>query len=145
MIPVYLGAPDIEEFVPADAFVNVRDYKDWDSLFNKIKDITETEAIEMINKGREFLETPPGRLHSFEGFASFMEGLIVQECQTPLPDTLRSSLVDCHATTEVVVAAEKGTSTHVRTARSVNRTPASRATPSIDALVSVIRKLRQHR
>lgn len=83
VIPVYLGAPDIEEFVPTGTFIDVRQYKDWESLLDKMKGITETEAMEMITKGRRFLKTPEGKLHSFEGFASFIEGLILQECNSP--------------------------------------------------------------
>jgi hypothetical protein len=83
VIPVYLGAPDIEEFVPSDSFIDVRHYKDWASLLDRLKSITDIEAVGMINSGRRFLATREGQLHSFEGFASFIEGFILQECNSP--------------------------------------------------------------
>lgn len=76
VIPVYLGAPDIEEFVPSDSFINVRKYQLWDGLLDRLKSFTDIEAGRMIDNGRKFLTTDEGRLHSFEGFASFIEGLI---------------------------------------------------------------------
>lgn len=84
VIPVYLGAPDIERFIPPDSFIDVREYQSWDSLLDKLLNITDAEAMKMIDSARRFLMTPEGQLHTFEGFASFMEGIILQECGDPL-------------------------------------------------------------
>ena len=83
VIPIYLGAPDIEEFVPPESFIDVRQYDKWESLLDELKSMTEHQATDMINNGRSFLATPEGQLHSFEGFTSFIEGLILQECNSP--------------------------------------------------------------
>lgn len=84
VIPVYLGAPDIEEFLPSDSFIDVRKYQSWDSLLAKLTSLGEMEATKMIDNGRKFLATSEGQSHSFEGFASFIEGLILRECGNPL-------------------------------------------------------------
>lgn len=80
VIPVYLGAPDIEKFVPPNSFIDLRKYQSWDSLFDKLTNFTEQEAKRMIDSGRDFLTTSEGKLHTFEGFVSFLEGLILDEC-----------------------------------------------------------------
>lgn len=93
VIPVYLGAPDIEEFIPVDSFIDVRQYQSWGSLLDKMKSITDIQAKEMIDSGRKFLATSEGQLHTFEGFASFIESLITQECGCPSPFEMEKSSV----------------------------------------------------
>ena len=78
VIPVYLGATNIEEFVPVDTFIDVRLFKTWEELYNKLENIQEEEANFMISQGRKFLETDKGKMHSYEGFASFIQDLITQ-------------------------------------------------------------------
>ena len=78
VIPVYLGATNIEEFVPVDTFIDVRLFNTWEELYNKLENIQEEEAHVMLSQGRKFLETDKGKMHSYEGFASFMQDLIIQ-------------------------------------------------------------------
>jgi len=79
VIPIYLGAPDILDFVPKEAFINLREFDSWTGLHNYLKVITEEEALKIITAGREFLYSAQGRLHSFEGFAQFIFNLICGE------------------------------------------------------------------
>ena len=77
VIPVYLGAPDIKDFVPEASFIDVRDYTDWDELLVKLESIDENEAKKMIQSGRDFLKTDVGKLHSFEGFSALIESIVI--------------------------------------------------------------------
>ena len=70
-------SPDIDSFVPESSFIDVRDYKDWDELLEKLEMVGESEGNNMIQSGRQFLQTAEGKRHSFDGFASFAECLIV--------------------------------------------------------------------
>ncbi|HCN84409.1 MAG TPA: hypothetical protein DIT07_12430 [Sphingobacteriaceae bacterium] len=79
VIPIYNGAPNIEDFIPANSFINVRNYKSWEALLEKLNSITESEAMQMIDNGRLFLGSETGQLHSYNGFASFVEKLVIQE------------------------------------------------------------------
>lgn len=54
-IPIYYGAPDIEDFVPADAFINFRKFDDYPTLCNYMLNFSEEMALIMLEKGREFL------------------------------------------------------------------------------------------
>ena len=78
VIPIYWGAPDIEKYVPLNTFINAKHYQNFDELLKKLDTITEQEANEMIKNGREFLLSPTGKLHSYEGFASFIKTLILE-------------------------------------------------------------------
>ncbi len=54
-IPIYYGAPDIEDFVPEDTFINFRKFNDYDTLCNYILNFSEDKAFNMLAKAREFL------------------------------------------------------------------------------------------
>ena len=68
-IPIYIGAPDIDDFVPPEAFVDMRKFKSWTDLDDYINAITEQQAVEMINASREFLNSEQGARHTFEAYA----------------------------------------------------------------------------
>ena len=68
-IPLYYGAPDIEAFVPAGSFVDMRAYSSLDQVDALLDSMNECDAIRMICAGREYLQTEMGMLHSYEGFA----------------------------------------------------------------------------
>jgi len=75
-IPVYLGAPDVDKFIPKDCFVDVRDFKSNEELFDFLKNISQEKAQEYINKGREFLNSKEGQKYSFKGYADFLAKLV---------------------------------------------------------------------
>lgn len=69
VIPIYLGAPDIGDFIPKESFIDFREHTDLDELNKQLKDITENTASKMINAGRMFLKSEAGLEYSYEGFA----------------------------------------------------------------------------
>jgi hypothetical protein len=54
-IPIYYGAPDIEDFVPSDAFIDFRKFKDLEALEEYLNNFTESDAKKMLDATREFL------------------------------------------------------------------------------------------
>lgn len=68
-VPLYLGAPDIETIVPVESFVNMRNFKSIDDVDAYMSLMAESDAMRMIAAGRAYLQTEPGMLHSYEGFA----------------------------------------------------------------------------
>lgn len=68
-VPLYLGAPDIEAMVPAESFINMRNFSSFDQLDSYMDSMREHDAIKMISVGRDYLRTEKGMLHSYEGFA----------------------------------------------------------------------------
>lgn len=69
VIPIYLGAPDIGDFIPKATFIDLREYTDLDELNKKLTGITEDTAYKMINAARTFLKSEAGVEYSHEGFA----------------------------------------------------------------------------
>ena len=56
VIPIYLGAPNITEVIPKKAFIDFRDFTTLEELNEYIKNINDTEAMDIINKGKEFFK-----------------------------------------------------------------------------------------
>jgi hypothetical protein len=69
VIPIYLGAPDITKDIPKKAFIDIRDFTTLEELNEHIKSINDTEAMEIINRGKEFLKSAEGFKFSYEFFA----------------------------------------------------------------------------
>ena len=78
VIPIYLGAPDIADFVPADSFIDMRAFDSFKHLNNFLTKMTQQDALKMISAGRRFLQSPEGKLHSHLEMAKFILGLILQ-------------------------------------------------------------------
>jgi hypothetical protein len=82
VIPLYLGAPDITDFVPQDAFINVKNFDDFQHLDEYLQNLSDPTAIKMINTGRDFLSSPAGQKHTFEEFAELLFGLLFNNFKT---------------------------------------------------------------
>ncbi|HEX5127162.1 MAG TPA: glycosyltransferase family 10 [Rhodocyclaceae bacterium] len=54
-VPLYLGAPDIAELVPPDAYVDVRRYSDFRTLFREVNAMPDEAWQRMREAGKEFL------------------------------------------------------------------------------------------
>lgn len=69
VIPIYLGAPDIGDFIPKASFIDLREHTDLYELNKQLTGITEDAASKMINAARTFLKSEAGDEYSYEGFA----------------------------------------------------------------------------
>jgi len=54
-IPVYYGAPDIADFVPADTFVDFRKFSGMQALEDYLVNMKEADAIKMLTSAKAFL------------------------------------------------------------------------------------------
>lgn len=58
-IPVYYGAPDIENIVPKECFIDFRDFMDYDKLHSYLKNLSEEKLISYRERIAKFLTIPP--------------------------------------------------------------------------------------
>lgn len=56
-IPLYLGAPDVLDYIPADAFVDCRRYSSWSAMWQAVARMPEQEIEAMRLAGRNFLQS----------------------------------------------------------------------------------------
>ncbi len=76
VIPVYLGAADVCDFIPKETFIDMRQFDNFEQLDEYMQNLTETEAMQMIKAGRDFLSSPQGDKYSFENSAEQIFGLL---------------------------------------------------------------------
>lgn len=75
-IPIYLGAPDICDFVPKECFIDMRDFKSMKELEYFLKNLENKKAYQMIENGQKFLDSKDGQKFSYEYFAKDMINLL---------------------------------------------------------------------
>lgn len=79
VVPLYLGAPDIEKYFPAKCFIDLRKYRSSKSLLEELQSMSEDAGMSIIEHGRDFLASDAGRAYSYEGFARFISELVREE------------------------------------------------------------------
>ena len=57
-IPIYLGAKNIEKYIPPECFIDMRKFKDFPSLNDHLNQIDESEFIKYQDAGQKFIKSP---------------------------------------------------------------------------------------
>ena len=76
-VPVYLGAPDVTDFVPANAFIDRRKFKNHEELYHYLKTMPEAEYLAYVAAIEDFLRSEKIKTFSAEGFANVILDEIV--------------------------------------------------------------------
>lgn len=56
-IPLYIGAPDILDYIPANVFIDCRNYSSWTEMWRDVSARTPAQLTDMRNAGRNFLKS----------------------------------------------------------------------------------------
>lgn len=67
-VPVYLGAPDIADYIDKEAFVDRRDFKPLEDMGKYLSCVDEKEYQKFIDAGKAYLESARFRLFLSENF-----------------------------------------------------------------------------
>jgi hypothetical protein len=62
-IPLYLGAPNISEFIPETAYIDCRRFGNWQEIPKYLDQVTETEIQAMREAGATFLQSEEATNH----------------------------------------------------------------------------------
>ena len=68
-VPIYMGAPNVTEYIPASCFIDPDDFSGYDELYLYIKSMTIDEYKCYLNAAAEFLKTPFAASYKPEPFA----------------------------------------------------------------------------
>ena len=79
VIPIYLGAPDIEDFIPKKLFIDLRDFKSIVELDECLNNFSEDSFNQFLINAQEFLNSNTGKEFSFENFAYNISQLIFKQ------------------------------------------------------------------
>jgi len=77
VIPIYLGAPDIEDYVPNNIFIDLRNFDNYEILRNYLNDFSEDMANIYIKNAQNFLNSTDGQRYSYENFTKQISDLII--------------------------------------------------------------------
>ncbi len=68
-VPVYLGANNVKEYIPGNAFIDMRDYESYGEVYSYIKNMPEKEYAAYLEGIRQFLKSDAAYLFSGECYA----------------------------------------------------------------------------
>jgi alpha(1,3/1,4) fucosyltransferase len=75
-IPVYLGAPDIEDYVPQDCFIDMRRFSDYEDLRHYLKSLSDEDIQRYKKNARAYLQSPKFRPFTKEAFAELFVNIV---------------------------------------------------------------------
>ncbi len=68
-VPIYLGDPYVEKYIPKNCFIDMRDFKNYEELRKFLKALTQSEVQTYKENGRRFLESEGIKPFTEEHFA----------------------------------------------------------------------------
>ncbi len=71
-IPVYLGAPDVTDYVSADCFIDMRNFKNYGELEKYLRSLSPAECAEYRQRIRQYLLSQKNNIFSKRKFAEIL-------------------------------------------------------------------------
>jgi hypothetical protein len=78
-VPVYWGTPDIAEHVPAECFIDMRKFRDYEELRSFLKGLGRNEIQSYREAGREYLSSPQFHPFTKEAFTDRLARLVEED------------------------------------------------------------------
>ena len=78
-VPVYWGAPDVTDFVPPEAFIDMRQFRDFAELRAFLKAQSPQDVARYREAGRAFVESERFTPFRMTTFASLLAGIIAED------------------------------------------------------------------
>jgi len=69
-VPIYLGAPNIENYIPSETFIDKRKFRSYEDLYLFIKNMPEIEYLNYVNAIKNFIKSDKIYIFSIEYFAN---------------------------------------------------------------------------
>lgn len=71
-IPLYLGAPDIDKYIPPECYIDCRKFSSWTAMLEEISSMTVSEIEAKREAGKNYLRSPAGQ-RFFNSFDSILQ------------------------------------------------------------------------
>jgi hypothetical protein len=81
-IPIYLGAPDVVEYIPKSCFIDMRDFGDYTGLHTYLSNLSDQDISSFREAARQYL--------SSEQYQPFTKQRFVEQFETDLAETLKA-------------------------------------------------------
>lgn len=80
-IPIYLGAPDVAEYIPAEAFIDFREFAGYPELETFIRGISDADGQAYVEAARAFLGSPAAQRFTEEHFVTEMSRMLLESLE----------------------------------------------------------------
>jgi alpha(1,3/1,4) fucosyltransferase len=87
-IPIYLGAPDITNYVPAGCFIDMRQFSGYAELRDHLKSLGKAEIRRYRESGREFIASEQFRPFTRQHFTERIARIIEEDAGVSLCETV---------------------------------------------------------
>jgi hypothetical protein len=77
VVPIYLGASDVEKYIPSNCFIDTRKFENLIELKRYVDDISEAQWVKLVQNGRDFLLSKEGRSFSYQSHADNIFNMLV--------------------------------------------------------------------
>ncbi|MDP2234588.1 MAG: glycosyltransferase family 10 [Actinomycetota bacterium] len=77
-IPVYLGAPDVDAYIPRSAFIDLRDFGDYAALEAHLRQMSTEQSERHVVAAREFLASGAAAPFTETHYVDMMSGLLLE-------------------------------------------------------------------
>ncbi len=67
-VPIYWGAPNVNEFIPKNCYIDRSDFKDEMELFEYLRGMNETEYNQYISNIQRYLDSPEAQVFAIDTF-----------------------------------------------------------------------------
>jgi Glycosyltransferase family 10 (fucosyltransferase) C-term len=71
-IPIYLGASDINLFLPRECYIDARQFSDPQELHKFMINLSGNDVLQYLEAGQSFLKSSDGQAHSYEKFSDWI-------------------------------------------------------------------------
>lgn len=78
-VPIYLGAPNVEEYIPKNCYVDYRDFQNLEELYQYLKNMPEELYNQYIAHIRTYLQGEKAQLFTPENFDKILSDAITTE------------------------------------------------------------------
>lgn len=78
-IPIYWGAPDIEEAVPQECFIDMRGFANYAELRDFLRSLTPARVRDYRESGRDYLKSPRFRPFTRQAFADLFRRILEED------------------------------------------------------------------
>jgi len=66
VVPIYLGAPNVEEYIPKACFIDRRDFKDFDAVYSYLKEMSEEKYQEYLESAKAYVMSDQAKVFTEE-------------------------------------------------------------------------------
>lgn len=78
-IPIYWGAPDVQEHIPSDCFIDMRDFEDYGELRHYLKSLAKADIRKYRESAKDFLESDRFRPFTKQAFIDLFRKIIEED------------------------------------------------------------------